>query len=140
DTVSLIDTASDTVAATVGVGRGAYGVSVKPDGSRAYVVNGFDDTVSVIDGNSRSVIATISLSPMFFPLGIAISPDGTKVYVAGTGSGEQAIGHMAVIDAALNIVTTEVVLPNDPSAAVVSADNSRVFVTNVHGGVLVIEQ
>jgi YVTN family beta-propeller protein len=50
-TVSVIDTATNTVTATVSVGTGLGGVAVTPDGSRAYVVNFVSNTVSVIDTN-----------------------------------------------------------------------------------------
>ena len=39
DTVSVIDTASNTVRTTVTVGNGPIGVAVTPDGTHAYVIN-----------------------------------------------------------------------------------------------------
>ena len=39
NTVSVIDTASNTVTATVAVGTDPYGVAVSPDGARVYVTN-----------------------------------------------------------------------------------------------------
>ncbi|MBO0759270.1 MAG: hypothetical protein J2P54_25805 [Bradyrhizobiaceae bacterium] len=49
NTVSVVDTATNTVAATIPVGRGPVGVTVSPDGSKAYVTNHFSNTLSVID-------------------------------------------------------------------------------------------
>src|SRR5262249_15833411 len=46
-TVSVIDTTSNTVAATIPVGSAPFGVAVSPDGSTVYVANEFDNTVSV---------------------------------------------------------------------------------------------
>src|SRR5688572_15404528 len=48
DTVSVIDTATNTVVATVAVGDRPMAVAVLPDGSRAYIANSEADTVSVI--------------------------------------------------------------------------------------------
>ena len=49
DSVSVIDTATDTVIAAISVGVGPRGVVVSPDGHRAYVVNYRSGTVSVIN-------------------------------------------------------------------------------------------
>ena len=47
-TVSVINTASNTVVDTITVGSGPYGIAITPDGNRAYVAS-YDGTVSVID-------------------------------------------------------------------------------------------
>ncbi|HWQ95286.1 MAG TPA: hypothetical protein VN418_07300, partial [Gammaproteobacteria bacterium] len=47
--VSVIDIATDTVVATVGVGTGPRGVAVNPAGTRTYVTNFSGGDVSVID-------------------------------------------------------------------------------------------
>ena len=47
-TVSVIDTATNVVSATIAVGRHPVGVAVKPDGSKVYVANRGNGTVSVI--------------------------------------------------------------------------------------------
>src|SRR5262245_30931419 len=61
----------------------------------AYVANGGFGTVSVIDVEPNAVIATISLPAGSSPGQLAVSPDGTRVYVA-TGIA------LAVIDTATN--------------------------------------
>ncbi|MFD5430138.1 YncE family protein, partial [Streptomyces sp. NPDC127084] len=61
NTVSVIDTATNTVSATIDVGSFPIGVAVSPDGTRAYVVNGFSDTVSVIDTATNTVVATVAV-------------------------------------------------------------------------------
>jgi YVTN family beta-propeller protein len=48
-TVSVIDTATNTVIKTITVGDVPVGVAVSPDGTRLYVTNFGDDTVSVLD-------------------------------------------------------------------------------------------
>ena len=48
NTVSVIDTATKTVVATVGVGSVPDGIAVTPDGTHVYVANSSSDTVSVI--------------------------------------------------------------------------------------------
>jgi YVTN family beta-propeller protein len=51
NTVSVIDTASNTVVANDPVGGFPEGVATTPDGTHAYVTNVFDDSVSVISCN-----------------------------------------------------------------------------------------
>lgn len=58
NTVSVIDTATNTVTATIAVGKAPYGVAVTPDGTKTYVTNSSDSSngVSVIDTASNTVI------------------------------------------------------------------------------------
>src|SRR5215831_9019994 len=58
-TVSVIDTATDTVSATIPVGLTPDGVAVSPDGSKVYVTNASSNTVSVIDTATNTISATI---------------------------------------------------------------------------------
>src|SRR5215472_14157861 len=80
NTVSVIDTATNTVSATIPTGLTPFGVAVRPDGSKVYVTETFSHTVSVIDTATNSVIATI-FAQGFTSLGVAVTPDGSKVYV-----------------------------------------------------------
>ena len=59
---------------------------------RAYVTNTDCDTVAVIDTVTNTVVATIPVGS--HPFGVAITPDGTRAYVANFG------GTVSVIDAA----------------------------------------
>jgi YVTN family beta-propeller protein len=76
NTISVIDTASETVVATIPVGVIPFGVAITPDGTRAYVTNIQDNTVSVIDSATNTVIATIPVGNS--PEGIAITPNGAR--------------------------------------------------------------
>ena len=48
-TVSVIDTATKAVTATVSVGRGPKEIAVTPDGTKVYVANSESGSISVID-------------------------------------------------------------------------------------------
>ena len=74
NTVSVIDTATNTVTATIPVGAGPIGVAVSPDGGRVYVTNDFDNTVSVIDTTTNTLIATIPVGSDPLAFGIFIQP------------------------------------------------------------------
>ncbi|MCP3963747.1 MAG: YncE family protein [bacterium] len=81
--VSVIDTATNTVTATINAGSFPHAVAVSDDAPLAYVANRDSATVSVIDNDINSVTATIAVGSS--PFGIAVS--GSRAYVANTGSG-----------------------------------------------------
>lgn len=84
NTVSVIDTASNTVLSTTTVGLAPMGLAVSPDGSRVYVANSGGNSASVINVSSDVVESTVTVGTS--PSGIAISPDGSRAYVVNTGS------------------------------------------------------
>jgi YVTN family beta-propeller protein len=67
------------------VGDATYGVAVDPiDGTRVYVANNQDDTVSVIQTGNNTVIDTVTVGG--YPSGVLVNPTGTRVYVTNFGS------------------------------------------------------
>ena len=123
NSVSVIDTSTDTVVATVAVGNSPFGVAVKPDGTRAYVANAFSSDISVIDTLSNTVIATIALDNT--PYGMAITPDGTRAYVTNP-----VANGVSVIDTSTNTVVATVAVGNIPYGVAITPDGSRVYITN----------
>jgi YVTN family beta-propeller protein len=97
NTVSVIDTATNRVTATVPVGSEPAGVAVTPDGSKVFVANLDSNTVSVIDTATNGVTATVPVGSA--PEGVAVTPDGSKVFVANLFSNT-----VSVIDTATNRV------------------------------------
>jgi uncharacterized repeat protein (TIGR01451 family) len=122
-TVSVIDTASNTVTATIPVGASPFGVAVTPDGAFVYVVNNDSHTVSVIDTGSNTVTATIPVGTK--PNGVAVTPDGAFVYVANFGSTD-----VSVIDTASNTVTATIQVGANPGGVDVTPDGAFAYVTN----------
>jgi YVTN family beta-propeller protein len=109
----VIDTATNTVIATIPVGESPRGVAVTPDGSKVYVTNvelpPNPPVVSVIATATNTVIATIPLGGE--SNGVAVTPDGRKVYVANSGS-----NNVFVIDTASNLVLAVVSVGIQPVA------------------------
>ena len=122
-TVSVINTATNTVSKTLTVGSNPYAVSVTPDGKNVYVTNGNSGTVSVISTTSNTVTSTITVGTN--PYGITASPDGTKVYVTNNGSNS-----VSIISTATNTVSGTVTVGTNPYGVIVSPDNSKVYVVN----------
>ena len=101
DTVSVIDTVTASVIATVPVGSGPTVVAVTPNGRFAYVMNQLSNNVSVISAASNTVVATIPLGT--FPSGIAMNPNRAFAYVTSSGASS-----ILVIDTATNTVVTAI--------------------------------
>jgi len=69
-TVSVIDTANDTVIATVPVGRRPWNMAITPDGRKLYVANGRSNSVSVIDTETNQKLTDITVGEL--PWGVVI--------------------------------------------------------------------
>ena len=129
NSVSVIDTATNTVVATVPVGQQPVGVAVAPDGKHAYVTNENSGNVSVIDAATNTVVATVAVGSN--PFGVAVAPDGKRVYVAReiqvppSGS-----NNVSVIDTATNTVVA-VAVAGQPFGVAVAPDGKRVYFTNL---------
>ena len=84
NTVSVINTATNAITATIPVGPRPQLVAVTPDHATAYVTDFGGTTVSVINTLTDTVTATIPVGPS--PLGVAFTPDGSTAYVANNGA------------------------------------------------------
>jgi YVTN family beta-propeller protein len=132
DTVSIIDTATNTVIETRQVGLEPVSVAVRPDGNEVWVSNHVSDSVSVLDTNATSptlhhVIATIQFlggaGDTIFdePVGIAFASN-TKAYVALSSRNS-----IAVVDVATRSVSKFVpITAQEPRA--IAVRNGRLYV------------
>jgi YVTN family beta-propeller protein len=77
-TVSVIDTATNTIIATIPVGGVLAGIDITPNGAFAYVAQESGNTVSVIDTATNIVTTVVPVGSV--PRGVAITPNGTSVY------------------------------------------------------------
>ncbi len=132
-TVSVIDTTTNAVVATISVGLEPVDVAIVPDGTRAFVVDMGDNAVSVIDTATNTAITTIPVGSK--PRGIAISPDGARAYVSN--SGDKTV---SVIDTTANAVAgSPIEVGEEPDGIAISPDGSRAFVAQRGGNVSVID-
>ena len=86
--VSVIDTATNTVTATVPVGWNPTVVAISPDGTRAYVTNLGDGTVSVVTiGQAISIVGTppagVVGQPYDYTFALVGQPSPTVTVTAG---------------------------------------------------------
>ena len=132
--VSVIDTATNTVTATVNVGTTPYGVAVSPNGQNVYVANTddfYNGTVSVIDTATNKVTATVKIG--ITPIGIAVSPNGQYVYVTFNGDFPGAVD---VINTTTNTVIGAIGVGQFPVGVAVNPDGSNVYVVIGHSNIV----
>src|SRR5262249_27738840 len=99
------------------------GVGVNPATNRVYVANFGSDTVSVIDGATSAVIATVPVGPS--PNGVAVNPGANRIYATNVGGNS-----VPVIDGTTNtVVATIPVSGAAPFFAAANPRNHRVYVS-----------
>ena len=130
NTVSVIDSATNGVIATVPVGVNPFGVAVNSATNRIYVVNAGANTVSVINGATNTVIGG-PIGVGSGPEGVAVNESTNRVYVAifggfagttvsvidGTGPGPGTFLYNRTVGTA-------------PNGVAVNRTTNRIYVTN----------
>ncbi|HQU90801.1 MAG TPA: beta-propeller fold lactonase family protein [Pyrinomonadaceae bacterium] len=110
----------------VEVGRSPAHVIADPQGKLAYVTNGADDTVSVVDVAQRKVVREIEVGDS--PHGMRMRPDGSEIYVANTGDGS-----VSVIDVAAAKEGARIPVGEAPVQVAFAPDSHRVYVSSSAG-------
>lgn len=129
NTVSIIDTDSNTVISTITVGNNPYGVAVTPDASAVWITrSGGVKVYSTITGNEAS-FSPISLTGVLG--GVAISPDGSMAFVANNATGKVHIYNTAT---GAELSYSPVVVGGGPNGIAVTPDGTKVFVANTSSG------
>jgi YVTN family beta-propeller protein len=126
NSVSVIDTASGIVVATIPVQSYPAGVAFTPDGTSVYVVNKNSNNVSVIDTASQTVVATVPVQSN--PIGVAMArtSNGTFAYVTNSGSNT-----ISVIEVESNPTVVQTIpVGTGPDWVVVTPNSSQAYVEN----------
>lgn len=105
-----------------------HSIAVNPAGDRAYVSRSlFSRYVDVIDTATATRTATITVDRS--PQGLAVSPDGTALYVANSTSGT-----VSVVNTSNNTVKATITVGKTPRNIAVSPDGNTIYVTNNGSG------
>lgn len=125
DSVSVIDTTTNAVTGTLEVGILPAKVAFSPDGIRAFVTNTLDFTISVIDTVTLNVLNSVFVGSDPFnevlnePDGVAVTPNGKRVYVAifgRNGAGDV----LQAVSSATNGIVASVLVGKGPFAVAVT--------------------
>jgi YVTN family beta-propeller protein len=127
--VTVVDTAIDTVVATIPIPDGPpQYLAFSPDGSRLYV-SVFNDPdrsineVAVLDTQTNTVLTTIKVGTR--PYALAVKPDGSEIYVPNHDSGT-----VSVIETKGNTLVTDIRVARNPHWAEFSNDGTRAYAAN----------
>nr|WP_255426981.1 Hsp70 family protein [Pseudonocardia sp. C8] len=134
--VTVIDTSVNKITATIAVPAGPpQYVAFAPDGRHVYV-SVFNEArtiaaVAVLDTTTNSVVATVPVQTR--PFALAVTPDGSKVYVPNHDSGT-----VSVIDTSTNQVTSEIRVAPNPHWVAMSPDGSRFYTANHESNLITV--
>ena len=123
--LTLLDTKTGKVITKIKVGKRPRDLAFNSNGTRAYATSEIDGTVWVIELPSRKVSKVFQLPKDSKPMGIVVSPDDRRVYVAN-GRG----GTVSVIDAATNTVTATIPVGQRPWGIALTSDGSKLYTAN----------
>jgi YVTN family beta-propeller protein len=121
NTVTPIDTVTNTAGTPIAAGYDPFGVAITPDGATLYVTDVGANEVTPIDTATDTAGTPISVGAD--PWGVAISPDGTTVYVTNSNGGS-----VTPIDTATNTPGTPFDVGSYPAGIAISPDGETGYV------------
>ena len=132
--VYVIDTATNTVNATAVLeGASCWKMAINPKRPEEVYLTTRETTrdsnntfVYVVSTTTKSLISTVKVG--LDPLGIVVTPDGNKIYVANSGSDS-----ISVIDVNTKKVTVTVPVEGSPRYISITPDGKKVYVGNFDG-------
>ena len=124
--LSLIETAKNSVAATIPLHRKPLAIDLDAAGNLAYIANAGSNSVSVVDLKARREVAQIGIGEE--PVALRLAPDGKTLIVAN-----QRGNSVSIVDVAARRVRS--IFPDCPGAADVAVlpDSSKAFIACAAG-------
>lgn len=111
------------------------GLTLTTDGSKAYIANAGNNTVSVVDLNSNS-IATSFGSQGLAPFGVSLTPDNALLYVTNRDSNYVSVFNTSNLSLVANLPTGSGPLSfgNFVSAGLITSPPAQTFGAIINGG------
>jgi YVTN family beta-propeller protein len=125
NTVSKIDVSDRTIVDTITVADEPWGVAARFDEQNdspvVYVACHLDDSITVIEKDNQTTIINVGNGP----IGLAVTPDGSDLYVANNNDDT-----VSIIDTFTNAVIDTVSVGSAPWGVAIGAEGKYVYVTN----------
>lgn len=122
--IAAIDTQTNSIRARI-TSEGPRRALLSPDGATAYLLNEISESLAVLDTAEGQITSRIPLGKT--PVDMAISPDGSSVYITLRGPDEN--GGVAIFDTVSNTVVTTIPM-GYPGGVAISPDGTTAFVTD----------
>ena len=124
NSVSVVNTASNAVAATVSTGTNPSGIAAHPYGTQVITANYGSNNVTIISTATNAVLATTAVGTQ--PAQVVYSLTGDKAYVLNSGS-----ANVSVINTSTYAVSSTIAVGTQPVYAKgLSPDGTRLIVGN----------
>ena len=137
--LSLINTSTLAVSNTVCVGVNPGPVAQLPNGGKVYVANQGDNSISVFNPASQSIVATITPANGLHqnPISLVASADGTFLYVVNQGNGTSP-SMLDIIYTVTDAIGASVPLGVSPTYGSLDTRLNRLYVTNTGSNSLTV--
>ncbi|WP_179412815.1 beta-propeller fold lactonase family protein [Mucilaginibacter sp. E4BP6] len=122
NTVSVINTAINTVVSTIPVNENPSAVIVSHDGSKAYISNFASGNISVINTKTNTITSTINVDN---PYGAAISADDSRLYVSNLGESK-----ISIINTSTHALIATIPIVSNAYGLCLTPDGKSLYVTN----------
>jgi len=119
------------LAKSIPVGKRPGEMCLAPNGKSLFVSNVGDKTVSMIDVEDRTVVATLSDPGIQSPDGCTVSPDSKKLY-----SVDQQGDALFVFSVDSKRMATKIPVGKEPRRVIFSPDEKKLLVSNSHDDTL----
>lgn len=122
----------DIVTATISVGDDPRGIDVNTATNSIYTANLNDNTVSVISGDTGSIVATVNVGNA--PIDLAVNSTTNLIYVSNSKD-----DNVTVIDGATNSITATIIVGDNPGSIALNPDTNTIYVLDGNDFVNVID-
>lgn len=132
--VSVVNTGTLGVVATVGANPGPYGMAYDRNLDRLYVVSAGNNTVTVINAANHTAVSSLALPGCLNPRNVAVNPQGTRLFVTCQDSNAVAVVRLD------NFAVSLVSVGAQPTAIDITPDGQLVYVANSGSGNVTVLQ
>jgi YVTN family beta-propeller protein len=133
-TLTVVNSASGTVEASVPVGKEPEGVRVTPDGRWVVVTSESGNAIYVIDAHSLKIVKSVPVGKR--PRDVAFAPDGKTVYVSGEFDASLYATTIPDSDSARKLLQFRA--EARPMGVILDAPRKRLFVSTGRGGTVAV--
>jgi YVTN family beta-propeller protein len=136
DSVSVIDTTTNKVVATIPTGKAPVNPTFTPDRQHVYVSNSQGGTLTVIDVKTNQTTTIPGGGDR--PSGLAFSPDASTLFVSLISQDYSSPGSVVSIKLRTGEVSPPIPMGADPERIALTPDGQRLFVDNLLDGTMAV--